>query len=101
MPIYSTFGTDPFMSELVDMYVAEMPERTASLVQAFSGNDRRTLERGAHQLKGAAGSYGFETVTELAGALESSLRHDADEASVRQAFEALIEACEQVRAGSP
>jgi HPt (histidine-containing phosphotransfer) domain-containing protein len=58
------------------------------------------VERGAHQLKGAAGSYGFDQLTPLAAALEFAVRDNESEAAVQQAFEALIEACCQVRTGS-
>ena len=101
MPLYSSFGADPFMADLVEMYVAEMPQRVSSLADAFCRNDRDDLQRFAHQIKGAAGGYGFDLLTTLAAVLEQTLRDDRRDDDVRHAVEDLIAACDQVRPGAP
>ena len=73
-PIFSTLANDRVLGELVKMYVAEMPDRMAALENAYSGGDRELLRRTAHQMKGAAGSYGFHGLTQSAAALESAVR---------------------------
>jgi HPt (histidine-containing phosphotransfer) domain-containing protein len=67
---YSTLGTDPDLHELVEEYVNEMPDRMAALGAAFKSGDLELLRRNAHQMKGAAGSYGFGQVTPYAAALD-------------------------------
>jgi HPt (histidine-containing phosphotransfer) domain-containing protein len=88
------------MAELVELYVAEMPDRIAALEQAFSNADLATLQRAAHQMKGAAGGYGFEGLTVAAGALETAVRDRQPKEQVRQALEELVRWCGRVRAGA-
>jgi histidine phosphotransfer protein HptB len=100
-PIYSIFADDPVLSELVGMYVAEMPDRIAALEQAFAGGDREVLRRAAHQMKGAAGSYGFDCLTQSAAALETTVRGDLPEVEIQRSLEDLVRLCRRIRAGGP
>jgi histidine phosphotransfer protein HptB len=100
-PIYSIFADDPVLSELVAMYVAEMPDRIASLEQAFAGGDRDVLRHGAHQMKGAAGSYGFDCLTQSASALEATVRDDLPKTEIQRSLEDLLRLCRRIRAGGP
>ena len=99
--IHSTMGGDPDFAELVEMYVEEMPERIAALQQAFDNRDMENLSRAAHQMKGAAGSYGFDSVTPLAAALEASVRDDTPEEDLLKTLNVLLGVCRRIRAGSP
>ena len=79
-PIYSTLASDPDLSELVDMFVSEIPDKISALRSAYDAADWELLRRTAHQLKGAVGSYGFDCVTQYAFALEHAVREqDATE----------------------
>jgi len=100
-PIYSILGADPDLGELVEMYVDEMPERISLLEQAFSSGDRESLQRAAHQLKGAGESYGFSQLTPLAAAVEYSARDGDPEEAIREALEGLVDVCKRVRSGEP
>jgi HPt (histidine-containing phosphotransfer) domain-containing protein len=99
--IYSQLGADADLSELVALFVDEMPERIATLEQAWSSGDLESLRRTAHQMKGAVGSYGFVQLTPLAAAVESAVREQAPEEQIVETLEELIAACRQVRAGLP
>ena len=99
--IYSVFASDPVLSELVEMYVAEMPDRIAALVQAFAGSDREIMRRSAHQMKGAAGSYGFDCLTQSAATLESTVGDNLPEAEIQRSLDDLVQLCRRIRAGSP
>ncbi len=99
-PIYSTFGGDPVLGEMVELYVAEMPDRIASLEQAFSDADDVGLRRNAHQMKGAAGSYGFDLLTEFAAKLEASVRDGRPRQQIQRALDELTERCRRIRAGT-
>jgi HPt (histidine-containing phosphotransfer) domain-containing protein len=87
------------LSELVDMYVAEMPDRIAKLENAFASDDRERLRVSAHQIKGAAGSYGFDCLTESAARLESALRADRPADEIRSSLEELLKLCRRISAG--
>ena len=99
--VYSTLGDDPDLGELVEMYVDEMPERIATLEEAFESGDRELLQRSAHQLKGAGQSYGFDPITPLAAAVEYAIRDEEPEENIRKALDELLDVCGRVRAGTP
>lgn len=96
---YSTLAADPDLSEIVEMFVEEMPGRIRDLQQQFVTNDWDELARLAHQLKGAAGSYGFDQITPYAARLERSVRNGLPMNEIRSAHEDLCEACARVRTG--
>ena len=98
--LYSTFGGDPDFGELVELFVNEMPRRLATLEQAFATGDQEELRRVAHQIRGAAGSYGFHQVTPFAARLEAALVDKQPEAEIHAAFEELIQVCHRLRAGA-
>ena len=99
--LYSTLAEDPDVGELVGLFVEDLSERIRNLEQLLEASDREGVGRLAHQLKGAAGSYGFAPLTPLAAELESFARNGGSEAELYKAFEELQETCSRVRAESP
>ena len=83
------------------MFVDEIPDRIRSLTDYAADNDWEGVRRIAHQLKGAAGSYGFTQITPYAARLENAVRTACPEADVRQAFDELVAICGAMRMGSP
>ncbi len=96
-PLYSTLGEDPDLRDIVEMFVNEMPERTAALVDRLDVGDWEGLRRLAHQLKGAAGSYGFEPITHLAAGVEHAIRDSRPEPELRQMVGQLTDLCDRAR----
>ncbi len=99
-PLFSTLGTDPELGEIVEMFVEEMPERVQLLLEQLDASDWEGLRRTAHQLKGAAGSYGFSPITPVAAQLEDTLIEEEPEEQIRRDAEELIAMCNRVRVGS-
>jgi len=99
--LYSSLGSDPDLGEIVGMFVDEMPGRVALLRGLLHACDWQGLRRTAHQLKGSAGSYGFDPISPCAGEVENALRNDQPEEQIRAAVEALIDMCNRARAGAP
>ncbi|MFI4874561.1 MAG: Hpt domain-containing protein [Blastopirellula sp. JB062] len=99
-PLYSELGNDPDLAEIVEMFVEEMPDRIESMLQCVDQNDWTGLGRIAHQLKGAAGSYGFGQITPYAAQLEHDCRQDASEKEIVAAFRDLAGMCRRIRSGS-
>ena len=95
-PIYSFLADDPDLFEVVKMFVDEMPERIEQLLNDFNEKNWGELERTAHQLRGAAGSYGFGEVTPLAGKLEESVKAKFPEEKIHQYLIELIELCRRM-----
>ena len=100
-PIYSVFGDDPDLGEIVSMFVEEMPSRVDNLLKLLNRGDRELLGRCAHQLKGTAGSYGFDQITPSAARLERALVSNEPEDAIYSAVQELATLCRSVRAGGP
>jgi HPt (histidine-containing phosphotransfer) domain-containing protein len=98
---YSNLSADPDLAELVDLFIAELPERLVQLNCALEAGNLVDLARFAHQLKGAGGSYGFPQLTPVAANLERLAKQAADEMSLRNALDELIGVTSQLRAGLP
>lgn len=60
------------MRELVQMFVDELPERMAAIQTAVQAGQFETAATLCHQLKGAAGGYGFPTITDAAAEVEAA-----------------------------
>lgn len=83
------------------MFVAEMPRRIDDFRQEQSAGNREAIGRLAHQMKGAAGSYGFDQATPYAARLENAARENLPEAELYSALNELLDLCSRMRAGVP
>jgi HPt (histidine-containing phosphotransfer) domain-containing protein len=99
--LYSSLSNDPDLKEIVAMFVKEMPDRTAVLLGELNAGDWEGMQRTIHQLKGAAGSYGFDSISQNAAKLESVLRNQDPEEKVRAAVTELVDLCNRARCGVP
>jgi HPt (histidine-containing phosphotransfer) domain-containing protein len=100
-PLYSTLAEDPDLAVIVAAFVEEMPERVGNLIRLAEGGDWEPLRQAAHQLKGAAGSYGFHPITSAAAQLEDAIRGSQPEEDVRRACDDLVTLCRLAQAGTP
>jgi len=100
-PIYSTFGDDPDLGELVEMFVDEMPDRIGNLQAQYDAKNWEELGRAAHQMKGAAGSYGFNDLTPIAAQLEATVHGNEAEDKILADLNSLVDICSRIRAGAP
>jgi HPt (histidine-containing phosphotransfer) domain-containing protein len=99
--LYSELASDPDYAELVEMFVGEMSQRVERLQNQFAERNWRELTTTAHQLKGAAGSYGFPAITPAAARLEQAVRSGQMEDDIEQCLAELVTLCRSVRAGTP
>ena len=97
--VYSSLAADPELGEIVGMFVEEMPGRVATLLGHLDKKDWDRLRQSAHQLKGAAGSYGFAAISPCAGRLEGVIRDGEPEERIREAVNELVDLCGRVRCG--
>lgn len=82
------------MREIVEFFVNDLTARMDSIRDALGRDDRARLKTLAHQLKGAAGGYGFPTIGHAAGAVERELLgQQADLAALQEKVEDLIRLC--------
>lgn len=104
--LYSQYQHDPDMRELVEQFVAELPDRRAELRSAAQRGDLATALRLSHQLKGASGGYGFGPLGDTAAGVEDALKRLAGSAeassptALLRVAEPLLTACDRVRIAS-
>jgi HPt (histidine-containing phosphotransfer) domain-containing protein len=91
----SEFQDDPDMAELIGLFLDELGPRVESMRGAWEVGDAEGLKRIAHQIKGAAGGYGYPSISRAAQRLEASLSHHHADAlsSARGALDELIDLC--------
>lgn len=99
--LYSPLAADPDLSDLVEQFVAEIANRISALNGFAESADWGSVSRLAHQIKGAAGSYGFHDVTSYAMKLEHSAKAGDPDNCIREALAALAEICSRLRSGMP
>lgn len=99
-PIYSVYGDNPNLAELVEIFVSELPRRVETLQSHAEVEDWESLSRVAHQLNGNASSYGFPQLSTLAARIEYACRGMNCSDEILQSLENFVEQCEKVRAGA-
>jgi HPt (histidine-containing phosphotransfer) domain-containing protein len=96
-PVRSTLATDPEMQELIEFFVNEIPNRVDAMQTAWQEEDATSLERIVHQLKGAGGGYGFQTISDAATAVEKPLKDGINDLEALSAeFDQLVNLCNRV-----
>jgi len=96
LPLYSTLASDSDLQEIIRLFVDEMPCRTVVFETHLASGNRAELVRVAHQLKGAAGSHGFATLSRAAAELESAIKSEADQETIAAAVANLVALCHRV-----
>ena len=93
-PLRSEFAGDADMTELIEYFVSELGDRTQTLADAFEAGNLAQIRSIAHQLKGAAGGYGFAAISATAAELEHALKAGEPETSaLAEKVEALLQIC--------
>ena len=97
-PIFSHMANDADMLELIEYFVTELENRCHALEAAFRGGDVTGIRTLAHQLKGAAGGYGFPGITDVAGELEATiLAGECEVSQLANKVEALVDLCRRAK----
>ena len=90
------------MREVIDLFMADVPQRLVSLEEIVAQADAEAIREQAHALKGAAGTVGAEAMRQAAYTLEqSALTGDAQTrmdalANVRKAFATFRQAADMM-----
>jgi signal transduction histidine kinase/DNA-binding response OmpR family regulator len=66
----STMEGEPTVHRLLKKFVARLPERVTAMQNLLQTGDLEGLRSVLHQIKGAAGGYGFPELTEASGRAE-------------------------------
>jgi PAS domain S-box-containing protein len=86
---------------LVDEFRRELPARAERIDNAFQQHDRVQVIELSHQLKGTAGTYGFDGISETARTICDRLRADADLKELEAAVCGLADLCRQAASQQP
>jgi HPt (histidine-containing phosphotransfer) domain-containing protein len=70
MPDRVRVEVDEGLSDLIPGFLTHKRADVAAIVEAIARGDYAEIARIAHRIKGEGGSYGFDTMTELARSLE-------------------------------
>jgi HPt (histidine-containing phosphotransfer) domain-containing protein len=100
-PLISDLASDAQMLELVRAFIGELPDRIHALESSARDHDLATLATLAHQLKGAAGGYGYPQITQAARGVELAARTQAEADRLQLQVDALINLCHRATAGLP
>ena len=78
--VFSELDDDPDLADLIDNFVEGLDRHVQTMRQALNNSDFELLQREAHQMKGAGGSYGYPKLTEVAKAIEDAAKAEDTEA---------------------
>ncbi len=92
-PLTSSLAGDPEMRELIAMFVTDLRERIEDVAEALREGDAPALASLAHQLKGSAGGYGFQSITDRAARLERLVTTGANGRELEGAVGDLLALC--------
>ena len=87
----------PATAKLVEKFLAGLPQRVTAIQAAMATCEMNHLKVLAHQLKGAAGGYGFAAISNVSASLESAVIAGADKSTVAGHVANLAALCGQVR----
>ncbi|MCD4727169.1 MAG: Hpt domain-containing protein [Pirellulales bacterium] len=99
--IYSRLGGNSEFADILCLFVEEMPARVAKLLRYLDEGNWEELRRTVHQLKGAAGSYGFKSLSPSANRVERAVRDNEPEDQIRESVLELVDLCGRIRCGVP
>ncbi len=98
-PLLSEFADDSDMMEIIEPFVAGLDERVATMQQAVARSDYETLSCVAHQLKGAAGGYGYPSISDAAKVVELGAKSQEPVSSLKDPLALVVSLCAGARVG--
>ena len=94
--LVSTMQEEPAVQKLLARFIARLPDRVALLQSLTRQQDIESLQTAVHQLRGAAGGYGFPMLTERAGVVEKKIRAGEALDAIQNDIAALVELVRRV-----
>jgi HPt (histidine-containing phosphotransfer) domain-containing protein len=90
----SELASDPEMAELVEYFLNELRLRVDRMAAAWKKSSNDELRGMVQQLKGAAGGFGYPSISKSASDLEAALLAEESEVqALTEKFESLIALC--------
>jgi CheY-like chemotaxis protein len=98
-PLLSQLAGDPDMAPLLREFLGGLKAKMDTLREDLAARRLSQMATLAHQLKGAAGGYGFPEIGDAAALLERQCASSEQLEPIRLALAALAEICERAVAG--
>jgi PAS domain S-box-containing protein len=97
----SRFAGDARMIDLIEKFVAALPERVAEMLRLLDAGNLDELSTAVHRLKGSGGGYGFTPISQSAATAELSLKQGLTIDQTRAAVEELVQLIRRVEGYDP
>ncbi|QNN24104.1 response regulator [Planctomycetales bacterium ZRK34] len=97
--LVSECATDIKMSELIATFVSGLGQRVKAIHETLENEDYESLARLAHQIKGAAGGYGYTPITEVARELEQQAKMADNLEAIKAKVDELKTLCHRAEIG--
>jgi PAS domain S-box-containing protein len=94
----SEFRDDPDMATIVQRFIDRLQTNVDAMRAKLVSHEHRELQRLAHTIKGAGGSYGYPQLTEACKVLEDAAKA-TDEAAEQIAFEQVVAIAQAIQRG--
>ena len=94
-PLHSDLSDAEDMLDLLESFVGQLPNRASALGEAIGGGDLAQAKVLAHQLKGAAGSYGFNPISEACRGLEACILENRATEETNAALAEVVNLCQR------
>ncbi len=86
----SSLAGNEKLRSVLDRFVARLPERVREMQDMVRDHEMDNLARVVHQMKGAAGGYGFPEITAAASRAEQSIKRSDDVESICEQIDELV-----------
>ena len=94
----SQFSDDPEMATILGEFVGRLDGQVEAMRQAYADGQHEELQRLAHRLKGAGGSYGYPLLTDAGKQLEDAVKA-GDDGAAKAAIETIAAMCRAIQNG--
>lgn len=96
-PLISTLDEDLNMRPLISQFIEDLKKEVNNIVQSLGKNDDPSLLAAVRKLKGAAGGYGFDVISDAAREVEQVIRDNAPRTEIRKKVRELLDWCRLAR----
>lgn len=96
-PLYSSLAHDRLMQSHIDEFVRSIPTRIRSLETLFASGDLDPLRIACRDLKGEAGTFGFEPISSAAADVENAVYAGEPAEAIGRSLTKLSRICCQAR----
>jgi PAS domain S-box-containing protein len=94
--IKSTFASNPRMATIIPEFVAGLAGEVRKMTDLLERKELAALQKVVHQLRGASGGYGFDSVTQPATRAEESIKAGNALESITAEIKSLIEVIRRI-----